>query len=66
MKSVRGGRVAVRVNDLIGLYFPTYAGVRQGGPLSPLLFDIVGDGIAIMINKAIAQGLINWTGTTSS
>jgi hypothetical protein len=30
MKVVRGGRVAVKVNDTIGPYFPTFARVRQG------------------------------------
>jgi hypothetical protein len=28
MKVVRGGRVSIRVNNEIGLYFPTFAGVR--------------------------------------
>jgi hypothetical protein len=28
MKVVRGGRVAIRVNDEIGPYFPTFVGVR--------------------------------------
>jgi hypothetical protein len=51
MKVVRGGRCAIAVNDTIGPYFPTYAGVRQGGPLSPIMFDIVGDGLAMLIKK---------------
>jgi hypothetical protein len=58
MKVVRGGRCAVKVNDTIGPYFPTYAGVRQGDPLSPILFDIVGDGLAIIIKKAQTEGLV--------
>jgi hypothetical protein len=33
--------------------------VRQGDPLSPLLFDIVGDGLAMMIKKAKHERLIN-------
>jgi hypothetical protein len=28
IKVVRGGRCAVKVNDTIGPYFPTYAGIR--------------------------------------
>jgi hypothetical protein len=28
MKVVRGGRVSIRVNNEIGPYFPTFAGVR--------------------------------------
>jgi hypothetical protein len=52
MKVVRGGRVSIKVYDTIGPYFPTYAGVRQGDPPSPILFDIVGDGPAMMMKKA--------------
>jgi hypothetical protein len=52
MKVVRGGRVAVKLNDTDGQYFPTYVGVRQSDPLSPLLFDIVGDGLAMMMKNA--------------
>jgi hypothetical protein len=58
MKVVRGGRVAVKVNDTIGPYFPTFAGVRQGDPLSPLLFDLVGDGLAMMMKKAQNEGIV--------
>jgi hypothetical protein len=58
MKVVRGGRVAIRVNNEIGPYFPTYAGVRQGDPLSPLLFDVVGDGLALLMKKGQEEGLV--------
>jgi hypothetical protein len=58
MKVVRGGRVAVKVNDIAGPYFPTFAGVRQGDPLSPLLFDFVGDGLAMMMKKAQNEGIV--------
>jgi hypothetical protein len=54
IKVVRGGRVAIEVNDTIGPYFPTYAGVRQADPLSLLLFDVVGDGLAMLMKKAHA------------
>jgi hypothetical protein len=58
MKVVRGGRVAIRVNNEIGPYFPTFAGVRQGDPLSPLLFDVVGDGLALLMKKGQEEGLV--------
>jgi hypothetical protein len=50
--------VAVIVNDIIGPYFPTFAGVRQGDPLSPLLYDVVGDGLALLLNKGQEEGLV--------
>src|SRR6266498_1326584 len=35
---ISGGSVAVNVNNEIGHYFQTRKGLRQGDPLSPLLF----------------------------
>jgi hypothetical protein len=59
MKVVRGGRVAIKVKDQVGPYFTTHARVRQGDPLSPLLFDVVGDGLAMLIKKAKEEGIIS-------
>lgn len=33
-------------------FFPTYKGVREEDPFSPLLFNIAADGIACLILKA--------------
>jgi retron-type reverse transcriptase len=46
------GSVAVKVNDNIGHYFQTSKGVRQGDHLSPILFNIVVDMLAILISRA--------------
>jgi retron-type reverse transcriptase len=43
---------AVKVNDDVGHYFQTRKGVRQGDPLSPILFNIVVDTLAILISQA--------------
>jgi hypothetical protein len=53
-----GGSVAIKVNDNIGKYFQTLKGLRQGDPLSPMLFNIVADMLVIMIKRAKHDGLI--------
>jgi hypothetical protein len=55
---VSGGSVAIRVNDDTGRYFQTRKGLRQGDPLSPLLFNIVADMLVILIKRAKADGQI--------
>jgi hypothetical protein len=40
------------VNNDIGNYFQTRKGLWQGDPLSPILFNIVADMLAIIINRA--------------
>jgi hypothetical protein len=66
MKVVKGGRVAIKVNDEVGPYFNTHQGLRQGDPLSPSLFDLTTDALAIMIHKANEQGLLTGIGLRSS
>jgi hypothetical protein len=51
MRNVRGGKVAIKINDVIGPYFTTHKGVRQGDPFYPLLFNLVADGLACLIQK---------------
>ena len=51
-KVMSRGSVAVKVNDNLGHYFQTRKGVRQGDPLSPILFNIVVDMLAIFISRA--------------
>jgi len=46
------GSVAVKVNDNVGHYFQTRKGVRQGDPLSLILFNIMVDMLAIFISRA--------------
>jgi hypothetical protein len=43
----------------VGPNFQTKKGLRQGDPLSPLLFKIVVDMLAILINRAKNEGHIN-------
>jgi hypothetical protein len=43
----------------VGQNFQTKKGLRQGDPLSPLLFNIVVDMLDIIINRAKNEGHIN-------
>ncbi|WVZ53069.1 hypothetical protein U9M48_004057 [Paspalum notatum var. saurae] len=56
---ISGDSVAVNVNDEVGPYFQTKKGLRQGDPLSPILFNIVADMLAILINRAKVDGQIS-------
>ncbi|WVZ54468.1 hypothetical protein U9M48_005255, partial [Paspalum notatum var. saurae] len=51
-----GVGVAVKVNSEIGCYFQTKKGLRQGDPLSPILFNLVVDMLAIFIARAKEDG----------
>jgi retron-type reverse transcriptase len=46
-----GGHVGIKINDTVGQNFQTKKGVRQGDPLSPLLFNIVVDMLVVLINR---------------
>jgi hypothetical protein len=54
----RKGSVGIRVNNDIGHYFQTQKGLRQGDPLSPILFNIVADMLAILIARAKEDGQV--------
>jgi hypothetical protein len=58
MALVKGGSIAIRINDVNGPYFKPGKGLRQGDPLSPLLFNLVVDVFSIMLMKASGKGLI--------
>jgi hypothetical protein len=49
---VQQSSVAIEVNDVIGPFFQTKKGLRQGGPLSHVFFNIMADMLAILINRA--------------
>jgi hypothetical protein len=66
LKAVKGGRVAIKVNGEIGPYFCTHQGLRQGDPLSPILFNLTADALAIMIGRVVDQGLLTGLASKNS
>jgi len=59
MKVVTGGTVCVKLNGKEGHYFVSHKGVRQGDPLSPILFNFVADYLARMVRQAQNNGLLH-------
>jgi hypothetical protein len=52
------GSVTIKVNDDVAIYFQALKDLRQGDPLSPILFIIVADMLAMMIERAKVDGII--------
>ena len=52
------GSVGIKVNDDIGHYFQTHKGLRQGDPMSPILFNIVVDMLAVLLGRAKEAGQV--------
>jgi hypothetical protein len=65
MNLVRGGgSIAVKINEGTSPFFHPRKGLRQGNPLSPLLFNLVVNVFTRMLVKTSAKGYI--TGLMSS
>jgi hypothetical protein len=50
--------VGIKVNDDIGHYFRVHKGLRQGDPLSSILFNLIVDMLAILISRAKVDGQV--------
>ena len=55
---VSGGQTAITINGEMGNFFRNGRGVRQGDPLSPLLFDYVVQALAAILDAAKRTGHI--------
>jgi hypothetical protein len=55
---IEGGKVGININGVPGQFFNTHKGLRQGGPLSPLLFNLLSDALATMLDNARTAGRI--------
>jgi hypothetical protein len=55
---IEGGKVGININGEAGGFFNTHKGLRQGDPLSPLLFNLVSDALSTMLDNARTAGEI--------
>jgi hypothetical protein len=51
-QSLHNGTVSVKINNEVGPYFQSAKGVRQGDPLAPFLFNMVGESLTKMVLQA--------------
>jgi hypothetical protein len=51
--------VCVEVNDELGHFFQTRKGLRQGDPLSPILFNLVADMLVVLIERLKNLGFLD-------
>jgi hypothetical protein len=58
MSLVTNGSIAIRLNDRNNAFFKIGKELRQGDPLSPLLFNLVADVITMMLAKVVRSGYI--------
>ncbi|XP_026452409.1 uncharacterized protein LOC113352864 [Papaver somniferum] len=52
-------KFSVLINGSANGYFTSKKGIRQGDPISPFLFLLVGEALTFMIKKAQEQGIIS-------
>jgi hypothetical protein len=55
---LHNGTISVKINNVMGPYFQSAKGVRQGDPLSPFLFNSAVQCLTKMVLEAQANGLL--------
>ena len=66
MRCLTSTNFAVLINGTPSKFFTSSHGIRQGCPLSPLLFILVIEGLSLLISDAREHGLIRGIQVTSS
>jgi len=56
---IQGGSICVRINNENSIYFKPGKGLRQGDPLSPIMFNLVADIFTRMLMKAARINLVS-------
>jgi hypothetical protein len=56
MQLVSVGQTTISINGEVGTFFRNKRGVRQGDPISPLLFDFMADALSAMLDAAARAG----------
>jgi len=51
-------KFSILVNGISTGFFQSSRGIRQGDPLSPLLFVVVMESLSRMLNASMLQGLL--------
>jgi hypothetical protein len=59
MQLVSGGQIEISINGDVGPFFRNKRGVRQGDPLSPLLFNFIGEDLSGILSAAVSAGHIH-------
>jgi retron-type reverse transcriptase len=56
---VSKGSLCVQVNEDLGHFFQTKKGLRQGDPLSPIVFNLVVDMLVVLIERSKSMSLFD-------